>query len=41
MERTTTIIPQADVERQLGYCEQIAALTAQWGEQPQIGRAHV
>ena len=34
MERTTTIIPQADVERQLGYCEQIAALTAQWGEQP-------
>ena len=34
MERTTTIIPQADVDRQLGYCEQIAALTAQWEEQP-------
>jgi len=34
MERTTTVIPQSDVERQLGYCEQIAALTAQWEEKP-------
>ena len=34
MERTTTIIPQADVDRQLGYCHQVAALTAQWEKQP-------
>ena len=34
MERTTTIIPQADVDRQLGYCHEVAALTAQWEKQP-------
>ena len=27
MEKTTTIIPQGDVERQLWYCEQVAAVT--------------
>ncbi|MGE4275839.1 MAG: tRNA (N6-isopentenyl adenosine(37)-C2)-methylthiotransferase MiaB [Lawsonibacter sp.] len=34
MERTTTVIPQTDVERQLRYCERAAALTAQWPERP-------
>ena len=34
MEKTTTIIPQGDVERQLWYCEQVAAVTAQWPERP-------
>jgi len=34
MERTTTIIPQADVDRQLGYCHEVAALTARWEKQP-------
>ena len=34
MERKTTIIPQSDVERQLGYCDKIAAITAQWSEKP-------
>ena len=34
MERTTTVIPQADVERQLDCCRKIAALTAQWDKQP-------
>ena len=34
MEKTTTIISQGDVERQLWYCEQVAAVTAQWPERP-------
>ena len=34
MEKTTTINPQGDVERQLWYCEQVAAVTAQWPERP-------
>jgi len=34
MERQTTIIPQADVERQLDFCEKIAEITATWGEKP-------
>ncbi len=34
MEKTTTIIPQSDVDRQLEYCGRTAALTAQWGAQP-------
>ena len=34
MERTTTVIPQAEVERQLDCCRKIAALTAQWDKQP-------
>ena len=34
MERQTTIIPQADVERQLDFCEKIADITATWGEKP-------
>ena len=34
MERTTTVIPQADVKRQLDCCRKIAALTAQWDKQP-------
>ena len=34
MERQTTIIPQADVERQLDFCEKIAEVTATWGEKP-------
>ena len=34
MERITTIIPQADVDRQLDFCGRIAALTSQWEEKP-------
>ena len=34
MEKTTTTIPQGDVARQLEYCGQIAAVTAQWPEKP-------
>ena len=34
MERKTTVISQADVERQLDYCEKIADITATWGEKP-------
>ena len=34
MERQTTIIPQADVERQLDFCEKIADITAAWDEKP-------
>ena len=34
MERTTTIISQADVDRQLEHCQAIAAVTAQWPEKP-------
>ena len=34
MEKTTTIIPPGDVERQLWYCAQVAAVTAQWPERP-------
>ena len=34
MERKTTLIPQADVERQLDLCDKIAAITAQWEEKP-------
>ena len=34
MERTTTIIPQADVDRQLDHCRAIAEMTAQWPEKP-------
>ena len=34
MERQTTIIPQADVERQLDFCEKIAEVTATWAEKP-------
>ena len=34
MERQTTVIPQADVERQLDFCEKIADLTSTWGEKP-------
>ena len=34
MERKTTVIAQADVERQLDYCEKIADITATWGEKP-------
>ena len=34
MERQTTIIPQADVERQLDFCEKIADITATWSEKP-------
>ena len=34
MERQTTIIPQADVERQLDFCEKIADMTAAWAEKP-------
>ena len=34
MERTTTIIPQEQVERQLAFCREVAQLTAQWPEQP-------
>ena len=34
MERQTTIIPQADVDRQLDFCEKIADITAAWGEKP-------
>ena len=34
MERKTTVISQADVERQLDFCEKIADITATWGEKP-------
>ena len=34
MERTTTIIPQADIDRQLSFCREIAALSAARPEQP-------
>ena len=34
MERTTTTISPADVERQLDFCQKVAAVTAQWPEQP-------
>ena len=34
MERKTTVIAQADVERQLDYCEKIADITATWAEKP-------
>ena len=29
MERTTTVISQADIDRQLDFCRQAAAVTAQ------------
>ena len=28
MERTTTIIPQADIDRQLSFCREIAQINA-------------
>ena len=34
MEHQTRTIPQADVERQLDFCEKIADITAGWGEKP-------
>ena len=34
MERQTKLIPQADVERQLDFCEKIADITATWAEKP-------
>ena len=34
MERTTTVIAGEQISRQLEYCDRIAALTAQWPEQP-------
>ena len=34
MERTTTTISPADVERQLDFCQKVAAVTAQWPQQP-------
>ena len=34
MERTTTVISQADVERQLAICDKVAQLTAQQEAQP-------
>lgn len=34
MKRDTTVIPQADVARQLNFCEKTAAITAQWSERP-------
>ena len=34
MERQTTVIAQADVERQLDFCEKIAEITATWEEKP-------
>ena len=34
MERTTTTIPQADIDRQLSFCQEIAALSAARPEQP-------
>ena len=34
MERTTTVISQVQVDRQLDYCDKIAAITAQWPERP-------
>ena len=34
MERTTTVISQEDIQRQLSLCDQVAQLTAQLPEQP-------
>jgi tRNA-2-methylthio-N6-dimethylallyladenosine synthase len=34
MERKTALIPRADVEIQLGYCDKIAEITAAWEEKP-------
>ncbi len=34
MQRTTTVVPQADIDRQLAICDQIAQLSAQRGAQP-------
>ena len=34
MQRSTTVISQAEVRRQLDLCREVAALTAQWPEQP-------
>ena len=34
MERTTTTISPADVERQLDFCQKVAAVTAQWPSKP-------
>ena len=34
MERTTTVIPQEDIQRQLSLCDQVAQITAQLPEQP-------
>jgi hypothetical protein len=34
MERTTTIIPQEDIQAQLAHCQAVAQLTAQWPERP-------
>ena len=34
MERQTKLIPQADVERQLDFCEKIADMTSTWNEKP-------
>ena len=34
MERTTTTISHADVERQLDFCQKVAAVTAQWPSKP-------
>ena len=34
MERTTTVIPQEDIQRQLSLCDQVAQLTAQLPQQP-------
>jgi len=34
MERKTALIPAADVEIQLGYCDKIAEITAAWEEKP-------
>ena len=34
MERITTTIPQAEVDRQLQYCREIAQMNADRGETP-------
>ncbi len=34
MERITTTIPQAEVDRQLKYCQEIARMNADRGETP-------
>ena len=34
MERITTTIPQAEVDRQLQYCREIARMNADRGEAP-------
>ena len=34
MERTTTVIPQEDIQRQLSLCDQVAQITAHLPEQP-------